>query len=87
MDSLSGVRIDPHEQAELTAEILERAVTLVDKTGPSSKVKIGPYAAQEEPLRDGLESTYRQLAGSADSDEERYALVDRANAVRRWTLR
>lgn len=87
MDSLSGVRIDPHEQAELTAEILERAVTLVEATGPSSKVKIGPYAAQVEPLRDGLESTYRQLAGSAESDEERYALVDRANAVRRWTLR
>jgi serine/threonine-protein kinase PknG len=50
-------------------------------------VTIGPYAAQDESLRDGLESTYRQLAGSAATDHERYALVDKANAVRRWTLR
>ncbi len=87
MDSLDGVRIDPREQAELTAQILERAVAEVAKTGPASKITIGPYAARNESLRDGLESTYRQLAGTETDPVRRYALVDKANAVRRWTLR
>jgi serine/threonine-protein kinase PknG len=47
---------------------------------------IGPYAAREEALRDGLELTYRKLAGTETDDRRRWALVDKANAVRRWTL-
>jgi serine/threonine-protein kinase PknG len=38
-------------------------------------------------LRDGLETTYRQLAGIETNERRRYELVDKANAVRRWTLR
>ncbi|HEY5821232.1 MAG TPA: tetratricopeptide repeat protein [Propionibacteriaceae bacterium] len=87
MDSLKGVRIDPREQAQLTAQILERAVAEVDKAGPQSSVMIGPYAARNESLRDGLEATYRQLAGTETDAGRRHALVDKANAVRRWTLR
>jgi len=86
MGSLEGVRIDPHEQAELTARILERAVSEVGRSGPESTIMIGPYAAQDESLRDGLEATYRQLAGSETDDLRRITLVDQANAVRRWTL-
>jgi serine/threonine-protein kinase PknG len=37
-------------------------------------------------LRDGLELAYRQLANTETDDQRRYALVDKANAVRRWTL-
>ncbi len=87
MDSLSGVRIDPREQAELTAQILERAVAEVSRTGPETTITIGPYAAHDESLRDGLEATYRQLAGTETDPSRRTALVDQANAVRRWTLR
>ena len=87
MDSISGVRLDPREQSELTAQILERAIAEVDKTGSKSHVKIGPYTADDEPLRDGLEATYRQLAGIETDQQRRYALVDKANAVRRWTTR
>jgi serine/threonine-protein kinase PknG len=87
MDSISGVRLDPREQSELTAEILERALTEVDKNGSKSDVKIGPYEASDENLRDGLEATYRHLAGIETDEQRRYALVDKANAVRRWTLR
>jgi serine/threonine-protein kinase PknG len=87
MDSISGVRLDPREQSELTAQILERAIAEVDKNGSKSDVKIGPYSADDETLRDGLESTYRQLAGSETDQQRRYALVDKANAVRRWTVR
>ncbi|HEX6760355.1 MAG TPA: tetratricopeptide repeat protein [Propionibacteriaceae bacterium] len=87
MDSISGVRLDPREQSELTAQILERAIAEVDKNGSKREVKIGPYSADDETLRDGLESTYRQLAGIETDQQRRYALVDKANAVRRWTIR
>jgi serine/threonine-protein kinase PknG len=87
MDSINGVRLDPREQSELTAQILERALTEVDKDGSKSDIKIGPYEASDETLRDGLEATYRQLAGTETDEQRRYALVDKANAVRRWTLR
>jgi serine/threonine-protein kinase PknG len=47
---------------------------------------IGPYPAREESLRDGLEATYRALAATESDTQRRHALVDKANAVRRWTL-
>jgi serine/threonine-protein kinase PknG len=87
MDSISGVRLDPREQSELTVQILERAIAEVGKNGSTSDIKIGPYRASDETLRDGLEATYRQLAGIETDQQRRYALVDKANAVRRWTLR
>ena len=87
MDSINGVRLDPREQSELTAQILERAIAEVGKNGSKTDVKIGPYPASDETLRDGLEATYRQLAGTETDEQRRYALVDKANAVRRWTLR
>jgi len=87
MDSISGVRLDPREQSELTAQILERAIAEVKKNGSKSDVKIGAYSADDETLRDGLEATYRQLAGIETDQQRRYALVDKANAVRRWTVR
>jgi serine/threonine-protein kinase PknG len=87
MDSINGVRLDPRDQSELTAQILERAIAEVGKNGSKTDVKIGPYPADDETLRDGLEATYRQLAGTETDEQRRYALVDKANAVRRWTLR
>jgi serine/threonine-protein kinase PknG len=87
MDSINGVQLDPRERGELTAQILERAISEVGKNGATSGVKVGPYAASEDSLRDGLEATYRQLAGIETDQPRRYALVDKANAVRRWTVR
>jgi serine/threonine-protein kinase PknG len=87
MDSINGVQLDPRERGELTAQILERAISEVGTDGAKSDVKVGEYAATEDTLRDGLEATYRQLAGIETDERRRYALVDKANAVRRWTLR
>jgi serine/threonine-protein kinase PknG len=87
MASLDGVRLDPREQAELTTQILGRALVLVDRGGPRDDVTIGPYAARPESLRDGLETAYRQLASTESDERRRWILVDQANAVRRWTLR
>lgn len=87
MDSINGVQLDPRERGELTAQILQRAISEVTKTGAKTGVRVGAYEAQEDTLRDGLESTYRQLAGIETDEQRRYELVDKANAVRRWTLR
>ena len=92
LGSLEGVRLDPHERALLTAGILERALARAAAPDPSggpvaSSLTVGPYAAQPDPLRDGLEATYRELARSEDDEARSHAWVDRANAVRRWTLR
>jgi serine/threonine-protein kinase PknG len=87
LDSMNGVRLDPREHAELTAEILRRAFVEVGRTGPKYNIQLGPYRATEESLRDGLEATYRAMAGVETDEARRYELVDQANAVRRWTLR
>nr|MBA3529508.1 serine/threonine protein kinase [Propionibacteriaceae bacterium] len=87
MSSLQGVRLDPSDQAKLTAQILEKALSEVATNGAGKGLSIGPYRADDESLRDGLEKTYRVLAGSTTDQRTRYELVDKANAVRRWTLR
>ncbi len=87
MDSVNGVQLDPREKAELTAEILSRALVEVGRSGPKQNVQLGLYHATEESLRDGLEATYRSMAGIETDEARRYELVDQANAVRRWTLR
>jgi serine/threonine-protein kinase PknG len=91
LGSLEGVRIDPHERALLTAGILERALVRAETPGtpgPAPQgLTVGRYAARPDALRDGLEATYRELARSEDDEARSHAWVDRANAVRRWTLR
>jgi serine/threonine-protein kinase PknG len=86
MESVNGVRLDPREQAELTAEILRRALAEVSRSGPKHNVQLGPYRATDDSLRDGLEATYRTMAAVETDEVRRYELVDQANAVRRWTL-
>jgi serine/threonine-protein kinase PknG len=87
MESVEGVRLDARDRSGLTAEVLGTALEIVLRSGPDPDVRIGGHAAEEAALRDGLESAYRDLASTATSREEKVALVDRANDVRRWTLR
>ena len=47
---------------------------------------IAGVPAEEPSLRQGLESGYRELAGYADSREDKIHLVDQANSVRNWTM-
>jgi serine/threonine-protein kinase PknG len=86
MDSIERVRMGPAERAELSVRILERALATVGSAGPNRRLTIGGIPADEPELRDGLEASYRTLASAATEDRERYALVDKANEVRRWTL-
>ena len=87
MTSVEGVSIDPLDRSRLAAGVLSSALQLVLEHGPQPAVRIGGLAADEPTLRDGLERAYRVLAAMAPTAQERVALVDAANGVRRWTLR
>lgn len=86
MTSIHDVGVDPAERTRLTAAALSTALAHVQAHGPQKAVRIGEWAADEPSLRDGLERTYRELASAAPTPAERIALVDAANAVRRWTV-
>ena len=83
VDSLA---IDARTRLELTTGVLESALELVRRDGPAEGAMLGTVEATEPAIRDGLEASYRALAASTREREERLRLVDRANAVRRWTL-
>jgi serine/threonine-protein kinase PknG len=87
LGSIDTVTIDPLQRARLVTGVLDAALTVVVDQGPQEKVTIAGVPAQEAPLRDALERAYRELAALSPAGGERVRLVDRANAVRRWTLR
>ena len=90
LDSITDAPMEPVDRERFTAEVLEAALGFVRGGGsrqpaaPAGGVRIGRYAATEPELRDGLEATYRQLA--SHEPEKRVAWVDRANAIRNWSL-
>jgi serine/threonine-protein kinase PknG len=87
MGSIESVTIDPFDRAHLLTGVLDAALGVVTTKGPQEQVRIAGVPAQEASLRDALEHAYRELAALTPPGEDRVRLVDRANAVRRWTLR
>lgn len=85
--SVGSVAIAPRERAELSVGVLRSALDTVTTDGPAPTTTIAGVPAEEPALRDALEAAYRDLAAHTDSRDERITLVDRANEVRRWTLR
>lgn len=86
LDSIASTRMDTTERGLFTTRILERALSIVESVGPQPSVRIGSWTAEERPLRDGLEDTYRALGRDAATREERIAWVLRANQVRNWSM-
>ena len=67
--------------------MLDAALAEVRAKGPQDGVTLAGVPAREGPLRDALERAYRALAATTADPADRVLLVDRANDVRRWTLR
>jgi len=84
--SVDTVAIDARTRLELTTGVLESALELVRRDGPAEGAMLGTVEATEPAIRDGLEASYRALAASTREREQRLELVDKANAVRRWTM-
>ena len=78
--------MDPATQVRYSVRILEQALAVVLDGGGTKDATIGSYAADETALREGIERGYRTLARDATALPERIELVNRANAVRAWSL-
>ncbi len=87
LDSVESISLDPHDRAGLRVEVLRAALSDVERDGARDGITVGGIKAEQPALRDGLERAYRDLAVLTDDRDERIALVDSANKVRRWTLR
>ncbi len=88
MRSVDGVPIDPTDKAQLKVAVLERALAWVSSPqgGPNKGVILAGHPATVSGVRQGLEAAYRQLAAVTPDEGERVALIDRANAVRPWSV-
>ena len=86
--SVDGVPIDPTDKAQLKVAVLERALAWVSSPqgGPNKGVILAGHPATVSGVRQGLETAYRQLAAVTPDEGERVALIDRANAVRPWSV-
>jgi len=88
LDSVKNLQIDLVEKAQLTVDVMENALAWV--TSPQGGAQPGfvlnGHPAHEKGVRTGLEAAYRQLAQVTIDQAERVALVDRANAVRPWSM-
>lgn len=89
-DAVAGLdraNVPDRPRAEVTVDALAGALGLVTRSGPDPSVRVAGAEATEPELRDRLELALRTLAHLTDDRSERVALVDRANSVRRWTMR
>jgi serine/threonine-protein kinase PknG len=90
MERASGILdqlyLDPRRRALLACELYEAGLAALSAGTPMSAGRVLGRPLEEGPLRQGLESTYRQLARLATTTRERNELVDQANRVRPRTL-
>ena len=84
---LDAAHVPDRPKAAVTVDALSGALGLVTRGGPDPSVRVAGAEATEPELRDRLELALRDLAHLTDDRSERVALVDRANSVRRWTMR
>jgi serine/threonine-protein kinase PknG len=83
---LEQLDLDPRRHAVLALELFEAGLVALAHGLPPSGARVLGRPVEEGALRDGLESTYRQLARHAATPRERIELVDRANRVRARSL-
>ncbi len=92
MRSIDAVSMDATTKNRFAVRILQQALTIVLTTAAPPHVtgakapRIGAVDATETGLRAGLESAYRALARDTTELADRIDLVNRANAVRAWSL-
>lgn len=89
LDGIDQLAIDQSDRIKLRLEVLESALDLLlhfPHVG-AADARVGGVAVVEDDLRDAVEEACRELGRTVPAGPERIALIDRANAVRRWTSR
>ncbi|MBW3084015.1 Serine/threonine-protein kinase PknG [Austwickia sp. TVS 96-490-7B] len=87
METVRGADADIVERTRFRADVFDRALQIVTRHGPQPDVTVDGVPARRAALQRALESTLRDLAHLTPDPQIRTALVDRANAVRPWSLR
>jgi serine/threonine-protein kinase PknG len=91
-ERLNRLRLDTFRQATLSIEMYEAALGWIGEQNATKRFTGGTTGnlfgrrMTERDLRIGLEQAYRLLATLETDTLARYALVDRANAVRPRTM-
>lgn len=85
LDSVRSVTLAPADRAGLRVDVLTTALATVRAGGTAPGVRLDGVEATERGVTDALEAAYREQAALTDDRAARVTLVDRANAVRRWT--
>ncbi|GAA4263605.1 serine/threonine-protein kinase [Dactylosporangium darangshiense] len=85
---LERMQLDARRQALLAVETLSAALHWLAATSPPTQAsgRVLGHGLTERELRTGLERSYRALAVLEPQRTARHALIDRANAVRPWSL-
>ena len=88
MRSIESASMDPATLGRYTVRILEQGLAIVTGGGGAGQkgATIGSVETDETSLRGGIERAYRVLARDTQDLSERIELVNRANAVRAWSL-
>jgi len=87
LSSVEQVLMDPRDRARLCVQVYENGLGQVSRSGGDQTLRLGDFPATPRGMREGLENALRRLARLSADRNERVALVDRANAVRPWTIR
>ena len=88
-NTIEGARIDSVERTKLAVEVMERALSGIEDGGitESPEVSVFGNPLTTNGLRTSLEAAYREMGKLVASDAERFAYIDKANAVRVPSLR
>ena len=84
---IDRLELDAAERASISADIFEQALDglMQGRIGSADTTLLGRKISERE-LRKGLEETYRFMARLAPDGSSRTALIDRANAIRPWSI-
>ena len=85
---LGGLALESSVRLPLVRDLHQHALAMLldGQTAPDGTVQLMGAEFEEHAQRAALEQAFRSLAKLAPTDQERYALVDRANACRPRTL-
>ena len=83
-NTIEAARIDAAERGRLAIEVLERSLAGIQSgaIAEDAQTLVFGHPLTEEGLRHSLERGYREMARLVSTEHERFAFVDKANAIR-----
>ncbi|MCB1255173.1 MAG: serine/threonine protein kinase, partial [Austwickia sp.] len=86
IETVRAADLDRAERTRFRADVLERALATVRRSGAQPNVVIDGVPSRAADLQRALERSLRDLAHLTPDEQARIQLVDRANAIRPWSL-